>query len=136
MGITSYLNADPAIVLGGLTYGVSPLEMASAYSTLSNEGEHVEPTIILQIKDSSGKVIWKANPKRTQAISAGVAYDVTQHPRSRTSCSGTGTKANIDRPAAGKTGTTQDIQRRLVLRLHPAPVHHGLGGPSARDRSP
>ncbi len=52
MGITSYLNASPAIVLGGLTYGVSPLEMASAYGTLANQGEHVEPTIILQIKDS------------------------------------------------------------------------------------
>lgn len=107
MGITSYLNADPAIVLGGLTYGVSALEMASAYSTLSDQGEHVEPTIILQIKDSSGKVIWKANPKRTQAISAGVAYAVTQILEQNV-LRGTGTKADINRPAAGKTGTTQD----------------------------
>jgi penicillin-binding protein 1A len=107
MGITSYLNADPAIVLGGLTYGVSPLEMASAYGTLSNAGEHVEPTIILQIKDSSGKVIWKANPKRTQAISAGVAYAVTSI-LEQNILHGTGTKADIGRPAAGKTGTTQD----------------------------
>ena len=107
MGITSYLNADPAIVLGGLTYGVSALEMASAYSTLSDQGEHIEPTIILQIKDSSGKVIWKANPKRTQAISAGVAYAVTDILQQNV-LHGTGTKANIDLPAAGKTGTTQD----------------------------
>ena len=93
------------------------------------QGEHVEPTIILQIKDSSGKVIWKANPKRTQAISAGVAYDVTrileqniQH--------GHGHQGQ-DRPA----GRRQDRhrpgeQRRLVLRLHPAPLHHRVGGPS------
>jgi penicillin-binding protein 1A len=107
MGISSYLNADPAIVLGGLTYGVSPLEMASAYSSLSDQGEHVEPTIILQIKDSSGKVIWKANPKRTQAISAGVAYAVTDILQQNI-LRGTGQKANIDRPAAGKTGTTQE----------------------------
>jgi penicillin-binding protein 1A len=107
MGVTSYLNADPAIVLGGLTYGVSTLEMASAYSTLSDAGEHVEPTIILQIKDASGKVIWKANPKRTQAISAGVAYAVTDILEDNIK-SGTGTKAQINRPAAGKTGTTQD----------------------------
>ncbi len=46
MGITSELNADPAIALGGLTYGVSPLEMASAYATLANGGKHIEPTII------------------------------------------------------------------------------------------
>ncbi len=107
MGVTSYLNADPAIVLGGLKYGVSPLEMASAYGTLSNQGEHVEPTIILQIKDSSGKVIWKANPKRTQAISAGVAYAVTDILQQNVQ-KGTATKAKIGRPAAGKTGTTQD----------------------------
>ena len=108
MGITTYVNADPAIVLGGLTYGVSPLEMASAYGTLSNHGEHVEPTIILRIKDSSGKVIWEASPKRAQAISAGVAYAVTQILQQNVK-SGTGTKANIGRPAAGKTGTAQDF---------------------------
>ena len=107
MGVTSYLNADPAIVLGGLKYGVSPLEMASAYGTLANAGEHVEPTIILQIKDATGKVIWKANPKRTQAISAGVAYDVTRILLQNV-LSGTGTKAKIGRTAAGKTGTTQE----------------------------
>ncbi len=107
MGVTSYINADPAIVLGGLTYGVSPLEMASAYATLSNAGQHVEPTIITQIKDSTGKVIWKANPKRTQAISAGVAYAVTKILAANIP-HGTGGRANIGRPAAGKTGTTQD----------------------------
>ena len=118
MGITSYLNADPAIVLGGLTYGVSPLEMASAYSTLSDQGEHVEPTIILQIKDSSGKVIWKANPKRTQAISAGVAYAVTQILEQNV-LQGTGKRAQIDRPAAGKTGTTQDNSDALFCGYTP-----------------
>ena len=68
----------------------------------------MEPTIILRIKDSSGKVIWEANPKRTQAISAGVAYDVTRILQQNI-LNGTGTKANINRPAAGKTGTAQDF---------------------------
>ena len=107
MGITSYLNADPAIALGGLTYGVSPLEMASAYATLSNQGEHVEPTIIIKVTDSRGEVVWEAQPKRTQAISAGVAYEVTRILQQNI-FSGTGTKADIDRPAAGKTGTAQE----------------------------
>jgi len=107
MGITSYLNADPAIALGGLTYGVSPLEMASAYGTLSNHGEHIEPTIILRIKDAQGNILWEAQPKRTQAISAGVAYDVTRILEQNIR-SGTGTRADIDRPAAGKTGTAQE----------------------------
>jgi len=55
MGITSELNATPAIALGGLTYGVSPLEMAAAYATLGNGGVHIEPTIIQRIRDANGK---------------------------------------------------------------------------------
>ena len=107
MGITSELNADPAIALGGLRVGVSPLEMASAYATLANGGEHIEPTIILRVKDANGKVLWEAKPKRTQAISAAVAYEVTRILEMNIQ-RGTGTKANIDRPAAGKTGTTTE----------------------------
>jgi 1A family penicillin-binding protein len=107
MGITSYLNADPAIALGGLTYGVSPLEMASAYATLANGGVHIEPTIIKEVTDSTGKVLYKANPKKTQAISPGVAYEVTRILQMNIQ-SGTGTKAQIKRPEAGKTGTASN----------------------------
>ena len=104
MGITSELNPDPAIALGGLKYGVSPLEMASAYATLANGGQHIEPTIILRVTDANGNVIWEAHPKQTQAISAGVAYEVTRILTQNIE-SGTGTRADIGRPAAGKTGT-------------------------------
>jgi penicillin-binding protein 1A len=107
MGITSYLNSDPAIALGGLTYGVSPLEMASAYATLGNGGKHIEPTIITKVTDSRGNVVWEAQPKVTQAISAGIAYDVTRI-LEQNILHGTGTKAQIGRPAAGKTGTAQE----------------------------
>ena len=108
MGITSTLNADPAIVLGGLTYGVSPLEMASAYGTLADQGQHVEPTIISKVWDASGKVIWQASPKAAQAISAGVAYATTQI-LEQNIARGTGTAAQIGRPEAGKTGTASDF---------------------------
>ncbi len=107
MGITSQVDPYPAISLGGLTYGVSALEMASAYATLANQGEHISPTIILKVKDTQGNVMWEANPKRTQAISAGVAYEVTRILQQNIR-SGTGTRAAIGRPAAGKTGTAQE----------------------------
>jgi penicillin-binding protein 1A len=108
MGITTPLNADPAIVLGGLTDGVSPLEMASAYGTLANQGQHVEPTIIAKVWDASGKVIWQASPKNTQAISAAVAYAATEILQQNI-LRGTGTAAQIGRAAAGKTGTATDF---------------------------
>ncbi len=109
MGVTSHLDANPAMALGGLTYGVSPLEMASAYATLADEGTHVQPVLILRVKDSRGKVIWEAEPKKTQAISAGVAYVVTQILQQNVQ-RGTGTKAQLSVPAAGKTGTAQNYQ--------------------------
>ena len=108
MGITSYLNADPPIAIGGLTYGVSPLEMASAFGTLANQGSHVEPVIILRVTDATGKVVYEAKPRTTQAISAGVAYEVTSILHENTLV-GTATAAYLpDRPVAGKTGTAQD----------------------------
>ncbi len=109
MGITSKLNPNPAIALGGLTHGVSPLEMASAYATLANEGRHRQSTMILKVTDSNGEVIWRAEPKETQAISSGVAYAVTEILEQNIR-SGTGTRARLDRPAAGKTGTAQNYQ--------------------------
>ena len=108
MGITSYLNANPAIVLGGLTYGVTPLEMASAYGTLADRGVHVQPTIITKVTDASGKVLYDTPPKSTQAISAVVSYAVTQILQENVQ-QGTGVRAQIGRPAAGKTGTATDF---------------------------
>ena len=131
MGITSELNADPAIALGGLKYGVSALEMASAYATLANGGVHVEPVIIRRVKDSTGAVIWEANPKKTQAISEGVAYEVTQDPagehRQR--------HRHQSRHRAAERGQDRhdhQLVRRLVLRLHPESRHRGLDGQRRR----
>lgn len=109
MGITSQLDPDPAMALGGLKYGVSPLEMASAYGTLANEGRRIKPTAILRVTDAKGKVIWEADPKETQAISAGVAYVVDRILEQNVQ-SGTGTRARLSVPAAGKTGTAQNYQ--------------------------
>jgi penicillin-binding protein 1A len=107
MGITSKVNENPAIVLGGLTYGVSPFEMASAYGTLANQGKYVPPSVILKVTDASGKVLYEHKPTGKQAISAGVAYTVTKILEENV-LYGTGTAAQLDRPVAGKTGTTED----------------------------
>jgi penicillin-binding protein 1A len=107
MGITSQINVNPAIVLGGLKYGVSPLEMASAYATLPNGGRHVQPTVVVKVTNANGEVLYQAKPKETQAISASTAYTVTRILEMNVQ-SGTGTRAQLDRPAAGKTGTAQD----------------------------
>ena len=104
MGIVSPMRPVPSIALG--TLEVSPLEMASAYATLANYGINVSPSPILDVVGPNGDS-FDPKPKITRATDPGIAYLVTtvlQQVVER----GTGTKAQIGRPAAGKTGTTDD----------------------------
>ena len=106
-GIDAELDLVPSIALGAEE--VSPLDLASAYSTFANDGTRVEPYAITRIEDGDGNVLWE--PDRPDpddgAIDRDVARGVTHALRGVIE-SGTGTAANIGRPAAGKTGTTQD----------------------------
>ena len=107
MGITSPLSGNPAEAIGGLHIGVSALQMSDAYATLANGGDHVDPTIISKVVDSSGKTIYTANPHKTQVFTPGEAYAGTQTLETVLQY-GTGTAANYGCPAAGKTGTTEN----------------------------
>lgn len=107
MGIATKITPVPAVALGGMKEGVTPLEMASAYATLADGGMHAKPVGILKVTDKDGKVLFAAKTESKRAIDAAVSYlatdilrGVIQH--------GTGTAAAIGRPAAGKTGTTQN----------------------------
>jgi penicillin-binding protein 1A len=109
MGITSHLDANLSLALG--TSVVSPLEMASAYGTLANQGIHIDPSPIRIVRDSLGTTILdNSYPQQTEVISAGTAYIMTSMLESVIT-EGTGyPNANIGRPAAGKTGTTSDFR--------------------------
>ncbi|MEX0875244.1 MAG: transglycosylase domain-containing protein [Actinomycetota bacterium] len=102
----SCLAADdvPAIALGAKE--VSPIDMASAYGTFANDGVRTEPTVIVKITDANGRVLYEADPDEGRVLPSGVARGVTYALR-RVVQGGTGTAAAIDRPAAGKTGTSQ-----------------------------
>lgn len=106
MGITSEITPVPAIALGGHEQGVTPLEMASAYGTLAAGGNHAKPFSITAVKAPDGKALLETTPSVTEALDPAVAYLTTDVLRGVIS-RGTGTSANIGRPAAGKTGTTQ-----------------------------
>lgn len=109
LGIDSELDAMPAIALGGLTEGVSPLEMAEAYATLAAGGVHAEPFGISEVKGPDGTVLEKRKVKREEVMDPEVAYMTTDLLTGVIS-KGTGTAASIGRPAAGKTGTTQQYR--------------------------
>ncbi|MBS3909610.1 MAG: PBP1A family penicillin-binding protein [Actinobacteria bacterium] len=106
MGIKTPLDPYPSIGIGGLTIGVSPLEMASAYGTLANGGVHVEPIAITKIVDFDGTVIKQAKPEGKKVMDSNTAYQASDILRGVVE-RGTATRARIGRPVAGKTGTNQ-----------------------------
>ena len=109
MGVTVPSNEIvPAMGLGAIS--VSPLDMASAYATLAAGGIHSEPMAIRKVVLPGGKeddeTDW-GKPKRKRVLADWVAYEVTKILEANV-YSGTGVGAQIGRPAAGKTGTTDN----------------------------
>ena len=107
MGITSPLPDAPedcSITLG--TGSVSPLDMSVGYATLANNGVHCPPYAVESIVGPTGKPIYQHVPQLAckQVISPDIAHLVTAMLQ-KVVCCGTGTRANIGRPQAGKTGT-------------------------------
>ena len=107
MGIVSPVESLPAIALGGLGHGVSALDMATAYSTFANKGEHAKPIAITKITDADGNIIKENQTNTKPAIDPVVAYLVTNALKDVMRF-GTGRRAGINRVAAGKTGTAEN----------------------------
>ena len=111
MGITTlvdsgaYSDVNLAMALGGLSKGVNPLEMASAYGVLATNGLYNKPIALLKIVDRDGKVLYQAKPQSKRVVDAASAY-LTTNMLEDVLISGTGGGMGIGRPAAGKTGTT------------------------------
>lgn len=105
-----YHDKGLAFALGGLTKGVSPLEIAGAYGAFANEGIYLKPYAITKILDKDGNVVWKQKPNPEPVMSQETAYLVTSMLQTGVE-EGTGRKAQLDdRPVAGKTGTSTDTK--------------------------
>ena len=111
MGITTlvdsgaYSDVNLAMALGGLSKGVNPLEMASAYGVFATNGLYSKPIALLKIVDREGKVLYQAKTQTKRVIDATSAY-LTTNMLQDVLVSGTAGGMGIGRPAAGKTGTT------------------------------
>jgi penicillin-binding protein 1A len=108
MGVRTPLLAVPSLGLGAIA--ISPLDLASGYATIAARGVYSRPMAIRKVVLPDGRVDTDAgwgNPQRRRVMSEGEAYVVTKILEDNIQY-GTGTGANIGRPAAGKTGTTDD----------------------------
>jgi len=111
MGITSPLGANLSLALG--TSGVSPLELCSAYCPFANGGIRREPLVMKYIEDSRGTTLQEFSNRSAQVVDPQSIYlvldmlrAVVDHGTARS----VRTVWNFDRPAAGKTGTTNDAR--------------------------
>ncbi|NLY83852.1 MAG: penicillin-binding protein 1A, partial [Acholeplasmataceae bacterium] len=124
LGITSMVtsgNANDnnlALALGGLTRGVTPLEMTSAFGVLANNGSYNKAIAITKVLDRNGKLLYESKVSPEQVVNPKSVYlliDMMREVMTR----GTGTGAAIGRPAAGKTGTTSDYKDAWFVGFTP-----------------
>lgn len=95
--------------LGGLTYGVSTVEMASAYNALVNQGMYTEPDCIVSIIDKDGNELYEDTRQKKQVYTQNASIgmiDVLKGVMTRGTAKSAGWSGKIE--AAGKTGTTND----------------------------
>jgi penicillin-binding protein 1A len=105
MGITSPLDPVCSITLG--TQEVTPLEMTDAYATLAARGWRHRATPLFEVDDPDGETIRRINGRGRQVLEENDA-DLATYALEGVVTGGTGTRASIGRPVAGKTGTAQD----------------------------
>jgi len=107
LGVASPLQPYYSAVLG--TNLVHPLDMAAAYATFASGGLRVAPSFVTKVARTDGEVLYEHRPVSERVIDEGVAARVTSVLQ-RVLSDGTGVRARIGRPAAGKTGTGQEYR--------------------------
>jgi penicillin-binding protein 1A len=109
MGVTTHLSSYPAEALGGLTLGVTPLEMADVYATLADGGWRNTPIAITKVvfPDGHADTNW-GKPHRVKVLSNGITTEETSILHDNV-LSGTATRSAINCPTAAKTGTTSEL---------------------------
>ena len=131
MGITSPLHSYPAEGLGGLTNGVSPLEMARAYATIANGGWRVRPVAIRKVTFPDHHVENLGKVRRHRVFTA--APDLRGHQDPREERPGGHRHEGADRLPGGRQDRHgRRLHRRLVRRLHAGARDLGLGRPRGR----
>jgi penicillin-binding protein 1A len=107
----------PSLPLG--TIEVSPLEMASAYAAIANDGVYVPPRFVESVLDRRGRVVFQGSDRGTRAVSVQLARETTQVLR-QVVLRGTGTAAAVKgRVVAGKTGTSEEYSNAWFVGYAP-----------------
>jgi penicillin-binding protein 1A len=144
LGIEAELQSVPAEGIGGLGYGVTPLEMANAYATIANGGVHHDATAVSRVEFRNGKVEDFEKDPGKRVLTEGQAYEVTRILEGViTQGTGAGYTSMGCSDAAGKTGTSEELSDAWFVGYtplfstavwvgHPTSREYtGYGGPTA-----
>ena len=117
LGLTTPIAYDYTIALG--SNGVKLFEFTRAYGAFANGGYKVEPYAVERIEDSKGKVVYEApTAKPIKVMNLSTASEMTSMLKTVVT-NGTGRAADIGKPAAGKTGTTDDSKDACFMGYTP-----------------
>jgi len=106
-GNTNDLNPS-SVALGGMTRGIKPIDLASAYGTIANGGVRVEPITFTRIEDNNGNLLLERTPEKTYVVDEKVAF-IVQDMMQTSVNEGVASSARMQTQAvAGKTGTTSN----------------------------
>lgn len=97
-----------ALGLGGMTKGLTPIELTAAYGAIANSGTYIEPIAFTKILDKNGNLLLENNPNKNHVVSPEIAYIMSDILRTTVSNGIAGRAQMPNMPVAGKTGTTQE----------------------------
>lgn len=131
-GITSVVTRDKdpkhndeqaSLALGGMTYGISPLELTAAYAAIANNGTYIKPVFFTRIEDSNGKILLEKTEQTNNVMDSANAF-ILKHMLygavNSLSPKGTGLAAKLNNmTTAGKTGTTTDKKDAWFVGITP-----------------
>ncbi len=120
VGVKSPLPRNLTVALG--SGDVTPLEMVNSYATLATQGQYAEPVFIRKVVAPDGKVLFESKLDSKQVIRPEVAYQVTSLMQSVVEDGTARRVKSLERPVAGKTGTTNEARNAWFIGFTPGLV--------------
>ena len=115
----SYTDKNPSLALGGVTHGITPLEMSTAYSCIANGGMYVEPTSYTQICTKDGELVFENKPKKNRVFSEETAFLMQELLKGVVNYGTAGGNKIQGMDTCGKTGTTDDNKDKWFIGFTP-----------------
>lgn len=115
----AYSDKNPALALGGVTQGITPLEMSTAYSCIANGGMYIEPISYTKICTKDGELVFENKPKKNRVFSEETSFLMQELLKGVVNYGTAGGNRIPGMDTCGKTGTTDDNKDKWFIGFTP-----------------